>query len=114
LVLSEQSARIFLNWIAEQIRGRARADLGATFPANLYATGFGGEVELKNLAKPIHFSVFIVASTEKEPVLEFSVLVQSLSEKMLKNISSLSFKQKKTVRKCFPQGFISPADFLGN
>jgi len=46
----------------------------------------GGDVDLKNMVKPLHFSVFLVVSTKKEPVVEFSTLVQSLSEKMLKKI----------------------------
>jgi hypothetical protein len=84
LALTEQPARIVLNWMAEQFRIRARSELGADFPSDLYATGFGGDMNLENMDMPLHFSVFLVVSTEKEPIIEFSMLVQSLSEKMLK------------------------------
>ena len=75
--ISEQTARVILNWMAEQFRVRARSELGAEFPAETYTTGFGGDVNLKNTAEPLYFHVHVVVSTKEQPAVEFAQLVRS-------------------------------------
>ena len=67
--------------MAEQFRIRARSELGADFPAETYVIGFGGDVNLENVANPLYFHVHIEMFT-KQPVVEFAQFVRLLKLKL--------------------------------
>ena len=78
-MISETSARIITNWVANQLRERDRDQvIGLEFPTNVFGLNFGGFIELKGMAKKVRFTVYLIASTEEEKIRELDTLLRSI------------------------------------